>query len=202
MQVLAPWALGEVVTRIDWLATVIIIVGCFTTTAFGSHCSEDYELDQLLALYEEEVFLYAEVWYWFTIAVAYMLMFVVIPKKFPEEGDENTYNRRKWTSVCYAYLAGTYAANQNIMFKSVGELIAQAWGYGDNSAFAVCPQCLYTYLIMTGVLVLSLIQLTSLNKGLAMWKATKNLPIYNVILTIMSTAYGSIYYQVSSSTSA
>jgi len=191
VQVFAPYILGERVTVTDWIATVVILVGCVLTTAFGSHCSVDYELETLLALYEEEVFLYAEVWYWFTIIVAYMMIYIGLPRMFVDGDEYSEYSRRKWTSVCYAYLAGTWAANQNIMFKSVGELIAKAWGYGDDSAWSSG----YTYLLMTGVLFLSIIQLVSLNKGLAMWKATKNLPIYNVVLTVMSTTYGGIYYQ-------
>ena len=38
VQVLAPWILGEMVTRLDWAATGLIIIGCGMATTFGSHC--------------------------------------------------------------------------------------------------------------------------------------------------------------------
>lgn len=195
VQVLAPYTLGEVVTRVDWVATITIVVGCFLTTAFGTHCSEDYTLDQLLDFYEEEVFLYSETYWFSSVALAYLLIYQIIPSYWPSESETDEYNRRKWTSICYAYLAGTIAANQNIMFKGCGELCAQAMGYGRNEAFVDCPKCLFSYLFLIATISLAIIQLACLNKGLAMWKASKNLPIYNVILTIMSTLYGTIYYQ-------
>ena len=53
------------------------------------------------------------------------------------------------------------------MFKSVGELLEQSFGRGNSAAWVRAE----TYALMVGVLVLSTIQLMSLNRGLAMWKA-------------------------------
>lgn len=46
-----------------------------------------------------------------------------------------------------------------------------------------------------GTIFLAVQQISALNTGLALWKAVKNLPIYNVSLTIFASTYGSIYYE-------
>ena len=106
VQVIAPWMLSERVTRVDWLATLIIVFGCVLTTAFGSHCSEEYTLDQLLDLYDQEVFYYAEIWWFLTMTGAYILIYFVIPRRYPADTPEHHYERNKWSSICFAYIAG------------------------------------------------------------------------------------------------
>ena len=56
-QVLAPWMLNEKLTRLDWIATGVICVGIVCATAFGSHCSYTYTLQQMVNLFEETIFI-------------------------------------------------------------------------------------------------------------------------------------------------
>lgn len=193
VQVIAPWVLGEFVYCSDWVATSLILVGCVLSTAFGSHCSVDYDIDGMMALFSSEVLWYAEVWWGFSIAVTYFLMFSFIPGRYPDinTNPKHEYSRRKWTSICYAYLGGAFAANQNIAFKAVGELLEKSMGYNDDSSWHTWEP----YMMIIAVIVLSYFQLTSLNKGLSMWKAVKNLPIYNTSYVLMSSTYGGIYFQ-------
>lgn len=50
-QVLAPYILGERLTRIDTAATGIIVVGIVLSTAFGVHSSANYTIEKLLSLW-------------------------------------------------------------------------------------------------------------------------------------------------------
>lgn len=70
------------------------------------------------------------------------------------------------------------------------EILEQTLGSGDDewSRF----EC---YVLLVIMVIFSYLQLTTMNKGLAMWKAVKNLPVYNVFYAIMSTTYGGIFFQ-------
>ena len=47
-QVLAPYILGERLTRVDVFATVIIVLGIVLSTAFGVHTSATFTMDKLV----------------------------------------------------------------------------------------------------------------------------------------------------------
>jgi len=191
VQVIAPYILGEVVTREDWYATGIIIFGATLSTSFGSHCSVDYTLDEMLALFESRPLHYAECFWVVSVTLSYYFILIKIPSLYPntttDEVDE--YNARKYTSICFAYLAGAFAANQNIAFKAIGEILEQTFDGKDEWYRWEC------YVLLGLVVLFSYLQLTTMNKGLSMWKAVKNLPIYNVFYAIMSTTYGGVFYK-------
>ena len=46
---IAPWALKESITRVDKLATLIIVAGVVLSTAFGSHNSVAWSMSGLPA---------------------------------------------------------------------------------------------------------------------------------------------------------
>jgi drug/metabolite transporter (DMT)-like permease len=50
-QVLAPYILGERLTRIDTAATGIIVLGIVLSTAFGVHSSASFTIEKLLSLW-------------------------------------------------------------------------------------------------------------------------------------------------------
>ena len=50
-QVLAPYILGERLSRVDGAATGIIVVGIVLSTAFGVHTSANFTIEKLLALW-------------------------------------------------------------------------------------------------------------------------------------------------------
>jgi hypothetical protein len=56
-QVLAPFTLDESLSRVDVVATVIIVAGVVLATAFGTHCESSYTPDDLIELYAEPPFL-------------------------------------------------------------------------------------------------------------------------------------------------
>ena len=101
------------------------------------------------------------------------------------------YQRNKWCSICFAVLSGFYSANQNIIFKGVGELISSTRN-GEQGNTWEDP---WTYFFLFLLVIFSYLQLSSMNRGLSLWQASKFLPIYNVSLIVMSTTYGAIYYE-------
>lgn len=52
-QLRAPAPLHLQITRLVLIATACIIGGCLVLVIFGNHTSEDYTVNQLLALYKE-----------------------------------------------------------------------------------------------------------------------------------------------------
>jgi len=50
--VMAPCLLGETITRMDMVATVIIAVGCTLSVAFGDHATPTYTVEQLMNMFD------------------------------------------------------------------------------------------------------------------------------------------------------
>ena len=61
---IAPWALKESITRVDKLATLIIVAGVVLSTAFGSHNSVAWSMSELLELFEEPLFIIVTAGLW------------------------------------------------------------------------------------------------------------------------------------------
>ena len=49
--------LDEKVTRLDWIATAVIVTGIVCATAFGNHCSYTYTLQDMVDLFAETPFI-------------------------------------------------------------------------------------------------------------------------------------------------
>ena len=122
----------------------------------------------MLDLYNKELLWYAEIFWFLVVFVCVYSIRYQIPGDYPSETEADEYSRRKWRSVCYAVLGGTIAANQNILFKSCGEILERTFGYSDSSAWLRWE----TYVLIGSVIFLSVQQLSCLNTGLAMWKAS------------------------------
>ena len=112
------------------------------TTAFGSHCSVSYSLDEMLALYEKPLLWYSEVVWVLLVGWCYYAVKVYVPAQFPRaaEDEEEQNQVNKWTSVHWAVLGGLFAANQNILLKSAGELCEKSIADGDNSHWSRCRE--------------------------------------------------------------
>ena len=61
---IAPWALKESITRVDKLATLIIVAGVVLSTAFGSHNSVAWSMSELLELFKEPLFIIVTAGLW------------------------------------------------------------------------------------------------------------------------------------------
>jgi len=183
-QVLAPWMLNEKLTRLDWIATGVICVGIVCATAFGSHCSYRYTLQQMVDLFEETVFIVCEV-IWLVMCAFCTFWVMGGAERFYDE--QGAINRSR--SVAFAVLSGSVGGQQQIFLKATGEMIeASLDDSGEWDRFE-------PYMFILGCVVFAVGQIMLLNKGLVLWTAVKYLPIYNVALILCSTTFGGVFYK-------
>jgi len=183
-QVLAPWMLNEKLTRLDWIATGVICVGIVCATAFGSHCSYTYTLQQMVNLFEETIFIVCEV-AWLIMCAFCTFWVMGGAERFAD--DQGAINRSR--SVAFAVLSGSVGGQQQIFLKATGEMIeASLDDRGEWDRFE-------PYMFILGCAVFAVGQIVLLNKGLVLWTAVKYLPIYNVALILCSTTFGGVFYK-------
>lgn len=178
-QVFAPILLHERLTRVDVLATGIIVVGAALCTAFGSHVDEPLSLSRLVELYLRPLFLVFELLIVSVLlsAMAALHMRVRVPPTS--------------RALMFAFVAGGLAAQQNIMFKAVGELFRTAFsGSVSTAGLDRWPP----YLIMAAAVCTLVTQLSFLSRGIDEFAAVKFVPIYNVSLIMQGVLLGSLYY--------
>jgi len=184
-QIVAPIVLKtERVTRLDWMASICIVVGCGATTASGSQCSEEYTLDQLLDLFTNAPFIIHEVLVVLMIVGLMLMIWFGIPSLVGPE------QRHRYVAVCWSLLAGLFAGQSNMTFKVVGEVMETTAG-GDNSAWGR-P---YVYMFMVGLLITATGQMSCMNKALQVWTAVKVSPMYFASLILFSTMSGTILFE-------
>ena len=163
---------GEMVSRREWGAVLIIITGCVVSTITGSHYQRVLNTELLLGLLEEAAFLSL-----LSCVIAMAIVCFLVTRLKPAEGTW----LHKIQPVCTAYMPAAFGGIQNIFFKSVTILTAD-----PVDAFTHFP----VYLCITVVITLAVLQLRWINKGLAQFKATLFLPCYNTSLILLSTALG------------
>jgi len=183
-QVLAPYMLNEKLTRLDWIATGVICVGIVCATAFGSHCSYTYTLQQMVDLFENTTFIVCEV-AWLIMCAFCTFWVMGGAERFAD--DQGAINRSR--SVAFAVLSGSVGGQQQIFLKATGEMIeASLDDRGEWDRFE-------PYMFILGCSAFAVGQIVLLNKGLVLWTAVKYLPIYNVALILCSTTFGGIFYK-------
>ena len=178
-QIIAPIVLKqETMTRLDWAATFCILIGVILSTAFGTHNSPTYQLEELMRFFENPMFLAFSGALWF---------FGIFPSIWAIR-----YRRQTWSQIhlVYAFLAGAIGSQQNILLKATS-VLTEALVNGDTSAW----QEPMTYLMACSAFSLAACQLSFLNKGLAISETIKYLPVYNACLILCSVFYGALYYE-------
>eukprot|EP00658_Telonema_sp_P-2_P032823 TRINITY_DN24212_c0_g1_i1.p1 TRINITY_DN24212_c0_g1~~TRINITY_DN24212_c0_g1_i1.p1 ORF type:complete len:444 (-),score=92.50 TRINITY_DN24212_c0_g1_i1:63-1394(-) len=182
-QVIAPKVLKERIRLLDWVATGVIVVGIVLSTAFGSHCSRSYTLDQIKHLFEQTPFLVAEGVFVLTMVLSWWWITFGAQMCCTQESND------KSCSVVFGWCAGAVGGQQQIFLKATGELFES--GFNGSSDWDRWE----AWMFVLGCIVLAVGQIQLLNKGLELWTAIKYLPIYNVCLILCSTTYGSIFYE-------
>jgi len=183
-QVVAPWLLNEKLTRLDWIGTGIICCGIVCATAFGTHCSYTYTLQQIVDLFEETVFIVCEVG-WVILCIFCSIWVLGGAEMYYT--DQGPIDRSR--SVAFAILSGSVGGQQQIFLKATGEMLESSFdGRGEWDRFEP-----YVFILCCAGFAVGQIML--LNKGLVLWTAVKYLPIYNVSLILCSTTFGAIFYK-------
>jgi len=187
-QILAPFTLGEKVTRVDMLGTAVIVSGVVLATSFGTHCESSYTAADLLELYLKAPFLVAA-----GAALLGMLVALIVIRQWrstmPEHitsEDVEALDSGAPTRICiaYAYMAGSLGALMQIFFKSTGELV----GAGEFDHWAL-------WLFVVLVAVIAIFQMSYLNQGMAVCNAVVFFPTYNACFIVMTTVTGMLYYE-------
>eukprot|EP00656_Telonema_subtile_P043656 TRINITY_DN4999_c0_g1_i2.p1 TRINITY_DN4999_c0_g1~~TRINITY_DN4999_c0_g1_i2.p1 ORF type:complete len:497 (+),score=98.26 TRINITY_DN4999_c0_g1_i2:195-1685(+) len=183
-QVIAPSVLKEKVSCLDWIATGVITCGIVCSTAFGSHCSVEFTVDEIMDLFQELPFQIAEGVFVFSMIVA---CWWLNWGAYSYCTSEDRLNRSR--SVVFGYAAGAVGGQQQIFLKATGELFEST--FNGNAEWDRWEAWFFTITCV----ILAVAQIQLLNKGMALWTAIKYLPIYNVCLILCSTTYGGIFYE-------
>eukprot|EP00949_MAST-11_sp_MAST-11-sp1_P003384 g3384.t1 len=178
-QLIAPYLLqGEKMTRRDWIGSLVVILGCILTTAFGDHESKEFTARQILCLYGQPIFLVV------LIVLSVMLVgAVVVTHVMPEKFN----HLQRLAAVTYipSYLCGV----QTISFKSMSELTANS-AFGTSNEWSSWPPWLFVFLVVS----ISVVQLRYMNYGAERFKATKFFPAYNATLMTIVVCFGAVFF--------
>ena len=172
----SPCVTKEKVTVYDYLAVLIIIAGCVTTTLTGSKESPELSIDDLRKLWLSPTYL---------IAQGTIIIFALGCYSLTKITDSSSKIVRKLQPICYAFISASFGSLQNIVLKMVTKLTSNSSSWSDYPL----------YLSIIAVLVLATRQLGWLNKGLAVFDGVVFLPVYNTTLILLSTLVGSVFYQ-------
>ena len=200
-QLIAPAVLGEKLTKLDLLATLLISIGVVVSIAFGTHVTPHYSAEELMLLFTETAFI-ASLVTTTMLTIACLTIFhieklyvrVPAPARIP----------------LLAFVPSAIGAIQITCFKVLSELtkntftgklvtvttnatgtVVSSQSYERTNEFL--KPSLYLYLFL--VIVLAIQQLSYLNRGLARHTAIKFLPTYNTLLLMVGVANGAIFFK-------
>jgi len=114
-----------------------------------------------------------------------------------EGGELNAHVPKLWRGlamarpVFFGFIAGGFGAQQNIVFKSAGELVKLSIFNGGHDYWASHPHpwifCIICFTLAAG-------QITTLNTSLAQYDAVLSLPLYNACYILLACSFGGMYY--------
>lgn len=181
---IAPIFHKETITRRNIVATGIIFLGVTITVIFAGHSTPNYELDDLLVLYCEPVM------YLYVVCVITFLLVLFVTKSRIERTGAGEHGLAH--IICYGGIAGTFGGQSVLLAKSTVELAKSAiWGTGANDAF----EHYETYLIVGGMIVCLIFQITTLNGGLKRFDALVMIPVYQSFWIFTSVLGGIMYFE-------
>eukprot|EP00948_MAST-09A_sp_MAST-9A-sp1_P000012 g12.t1 len=177
-QFAAQFITGEIPTRRDWFATCFITVGIVLTTAFASHHTPNYTLDELLASYVHPIFAVI-----LTISIVFFFIFGGIYHfNFPWA--------KNFRLLIIAIIPSILGAYVLIVVKTIGEITKNV-GTGTENAWVDAR----TYIFFVILIGCAVNQILLMNKGLDEFSAIYYLPIYQTILMILGVVIGAFYYK-------
>ena len=178
---------GEKVGRVEMVATGVISVGTLLCIVFADHYTPSYSFSDILSLW------YTSRMLWYIILVPIFAAAHAIPARWivknglhehPVDGPHYA----RLLCICYAGAAGIIGAQAILFAKQTMELL-KAWGLGEPiwAHYEV-------YLILIGIPVGLIGNLSFLNRALAMFDALQVVPIYQTYWMIAGTLGGFVYF--------
>lgn len=184
---IAPIFHKEKITRQNIVATIIIFIGVTITVIFAGHSTPSYELKDLILLYQQPVM------YAYITCVAIFLTVLTISAKRIESSGQNVGGL--YHIICYGGIAGTFGGQSVLLAKSTVEMLKSAlWGQGSTDFEHV-----ETYLIIGGMVICLVSQITVLNGGLKRFDALVMIPVYQSFWILTSVLGGIMYFEEYSS---
>ena len=174
---LAPCFLtGETLTRLDMMATALIVAGCVLAGIFAPHSDQHFTLHELLADFGKAHFLVYAALCTALVVATYMSS---IQSGLPAVQRLST-----------ATLPGFFVGNANIFAKVAASLVAGALQRGDWSPFTK-P---LPYIVLIIAPCMAAASLGFLNRALARYSATQIVPTYISTLIVVSTVSGGLFF--------
>ncbi len=168
----SPFITGDKLTKYNILGTVFILIGCVLTSIYGPTQMSDSETDtDITKLLLNTVFIISLVVVILVTTIIYTLEKLRITKEY---------------AFSYGLYASLFGAIQNIVFKFLTIL------FSSETVPAVTNPYFYLTLIIQGLL--AFLQISWLNKGLHLFDSTIMLPIYNILLILLTAILGAIFY--------
>lgn len=182
--ILAPLTLGEKITRVEIVATFVILVGLVLTTAFGPKDDVDLSACELLDRYDDADMLVMLLSTFALIGTA--LYFIHLAPQ--------TATVKRATPALYALCAGGFGGIMNIFFKAVGEMAASGVS-ADAGASDGLWKSIHPYYHIVLIVVLATLQISFINQGLRRYSAVLFSPLYNSLYIACSATFGAIMFK-------
>lgn len=180
---IAPIFHKEKVTRQNIIATIIIFIGVTITVIYAGHSTPEYDLEDLITLYK------APVMHAYLTFILFFLLVLIISVRTIESS--SVHQGGLYHIVCYGGIAGTFGGQSVLLAKSTVELVKSAlWGDGSEAFSRI-----ETYIIITGMAVCLLSQISVLNGGLKRFDALVMVPVYQSFWILTSVLGGIMYFQ-------
>ncbi len=194
--VVAPMILGEVPTRRDVLATLLIVAGCAVAVSFASHKDHIYPAEELFDMYRQPNF-----YVYFTSVVVLVLLWLLairwMERVQATRGSASPQYQRvfKFHRFSYAAISGIAGAQSVLFAKTCVELVTGAIA-GSGAAFLTYVP---TYAVLLAMALTITLQIYWLNCGLARWDALYNVPVFSSFWILVSVVGGGVFYDEFSS---
>ena len=185
----AHYWLKEDLTRLDLLATFMIILGIVLITAFADKNEVTYDIEELKMLYKHTRFYI----YLALVVTTCIVMFSIvkhiqkIDAKFGHKSEEYKPWRRVHP-VFTAALSGVIGAQSTLFAKSTAELLKKTFG-GDNQLNNIV-----TWVIILAMLCTIFGQIHWLTTALKDFNAVLVVPIFQCFFILFSIISGGVYF--------
>jgi len=206
-QCFSPMILGEKLSRVDVIASSVVLLGCLVTTLSGSHEEVNFIPTDIVRLIADEIFLQG-----FSILVALIVFMMYMVQKYsPVQYEEVTAGvvpknleepvsrsfpvemsgyfeviNRKLMPFYYGFISGGLGGLQNVCFKCIGLMVKNPEGIWTTP---------FPYIAIVLTVTLAVTQLSYLNKGISLYDAVLILPLYNACYIFLSSSIGALFYQ-------
>jgi len=178
-QMLAPCMLDEHLTRVEIIATAIILAGLLVSTTTGSKSDTSMNACQLLTRYSEPGLL---------VPILILSLFMAMALYCIHY---QKYSTSRYRPAIFAFLAGGFGGIGNIVFKATGEMAASGLSEGGSSN---AWKTIHPYYHIAMIIFFATLQIAHINQGLREFDSVRFIPLYNAAYILLSGSMGGIAY--------